>query len=226
MTMNWKPTRIRSVLALAMLSVFALLLGTLTGPSAAFAASRPTAATPQVTHETQVGMYVAGFDAAVAKAHGYKIVTYANGEQQSVPVNPQSKLPKSMILHPQPAKSNALPNQVVPAAAATDYNEVWGNCGKSWIRVTQTGTNKVSVASGFSNLPEDAYFWSWNVLLSDQNGTSHQTYSGAILSTSASRIWTNLNQYGFTYDYVYSGGATLIDGTICLSGGPDVSIYL
>lgn len=219
MTMNWKPTRV--------LSVLVVVLGTLGVSSAAFAAPRPAAAVPQGTQETQVGMYVAGFDAAVAKAHGYKIVTYANGDQQSVPIDPQSKLAKSSILHPQSSKSTALPGQQVrPAASNTDYNEVQGNCGVSWIRVTQTGTNKVSVASGFRNTPEPAYFWAWNVSLSDQNGTSHQTYSGAILSSSASRIWTNLNQFGFTFDYVYSGGATLIDGTICLSGHPDVSIAL
>ena len=44
-------------------------------------------------------MNVEGFDAAVAKAHGYKIVTYANGDQQSVPIDPHSHLPKSLILH-------------------------------------------------------------------------------------------------------------------------------
>src|SRR4051794_9927229 len=173
MTMDRKPIRVMSLLAFAMLSALALTLG---GSSTASAAPGAAAAAPR---ETQVGMYVSGFDAAVAKAHGYQIVTYANGDQQSVPIDPQSTLPKGPILHPRSPGSTAAPGQQVrPALENTDYNEVWGNCGRSWIRVTQTGTNKVAVASGFSDLPEPAFFWSWDVSLSDVNGTSHQTYSG------------------------------------------------
>jgi hypothetical protein len=112
------------------------------------------------------------------------------------------------------------------AASNTDYNQVQGNCGISWIRVTQTGTNKVAVVSGFKNTPEPAVDWSWNVSLSDQNGTSHQTAGGVMFGTSASRIWQNLSQYGFTFDYVYSGVAILVDGSVCTSANPDVSISL
>jgi hypothetical protein len=216
MAMNWKPT--------TTLSVLAAVLMTFSGASAAVAS--PQAPAP-ASQEKQVGMYVAGFDEAVAKANGYKIVTYANGDRQSVPVDPQSKLPKGPVLHAQsPTKMAPAKQSVRSAAANTDYNEVWGNCGVSWIRVSQTGTNKVSVASGFRNLPDPAYFWTWDISLSDRNGTSHQTHSGPTFGTAASRIWSNLNQYGYTYDYVYAGGATLITGTICLSGRPDVSIYL
>jgi hypothetical protein len=221
MIIKRKSTRVLARLAFTMSSTLALVLGTLGGSSAAFATPAPAA-----TQETQVGMYVSGFDAAVAKAHGYQIVTYANGDQQSIPIDPQSKLPKSQILHPQSPKSTGLPSrQARPAAPAnTDYNEVWGNCGRSWIRVTQTGTNQVAIVSGFSNTPATAFFWSWDVLLSDQNGVSHQTYSGAISDDKASRIWPGLFQYILTYDYVYSGGAALVDGTICLAGRPDVAI--
>lgn len=202
--------------------VLAITLGTLFSSSAAFAApathsAAVTTRPPVKPQLQQSGMYVAGFNAAVAKAHGFKIVTYANGDQQSVPINPNSRLPKSPILHH---------SHGINADANTDYNQVQGNCGISWIRVAQTSAHQVAIISGFKNTPEIAFFWSWNVSLSDQNGTSHQTYSGAIFDTKATRLWQNLNQYGFTFDYVYAGGATLIDGTICLSGAPDVSINL
>jgi hypothetical protein len=215
MPMNRKPVILLAALAVA--------LGTLFTSSAAFAAPAGHSA-PATIHPiakpklNQGGMYVAGFNSAVNKAHGYKIVTYANGDQQSVPINPNSRLPKSQILH---RSSHGM-----VAATNTDYNQVGGNCGISWIRVSQTGTNKVAVASGYKNLAGPAYYWSWNVSLSDKNGTSHQTYAGATSGEAASRIWSNLNQYGFTFDYVYSGGAVLDDGTICLSGAPDVSINL
>ena len=230
MFINRKPTMT--------LAVIVAVLGTLCGSSAAFAASPSTDTKPPAT---QVGMYMAGFDAAAAKAHGYKIVTYPNGDQQSVPADPRSTLPKSAVLHPNGARNTTLksalqsqqtatvvaPSPSTQAAPAnTDYNEVWGNCGRAWIRVAQTGTNKVGIVSGFSNTPETAYYWIWNVSLSDVNGTSIQSYEHAIFDDKATHVWSNLNQYGYTFDYIYSGGATLIDGTICLAGHPDVSISL
>ena len=197
------------------LLVFGAALGALSGSSAAFAATPSQPAKAQVT---QRGMYVAGFNAAVAKAHGYKIVTYANGDKQSVPSNASSHLPKGpMMLHRQAG---------MVAAQNSDYNQVQGNCGISYIVVGQTGTNQVQIVSGYKNLAGPAYFWSWDVQLNDRNGTSHQTYEGATQGTQASRTWRNLNQFGFTHDFVNNGGATLDDGTICLSGRPDVSINL
>jgi hypothetical protein len=212
--------------------------GVLAISSPAGAAPDATAASSVTGGEKQVGMYVAGFDEAVAKANGYKIVTYANGDKQSVPIDPKSNLPKSPIFSAQSlTKSSLAPlkgatrtspagQETAELAANTDYNEVRGNCGVSWIRVGQSGTNKVSIASGFRNTPWPAYFWIWDVQLSDINGNSHQTHQGAAGGYEASRAWLNLNQYGYTYDFVYAGGATLINGTICLSGRPDVYITL
>ncbi|MGW4396529.1 hypothetical protein ACWEHA_14650 [Amycolatopsis nivea] len=219
MNKNSKPRRISARLAVLAGASLAVVLGVLGGTSAAVAAPAPGA-----QGETRLGMHAVDFDAAVAKAHGYQIVTYANGDRQSVPIDPRSNLPKSVIVHPQPTAQSG--GSARPAAANTDYAEVWGNCGRSWIRVSQTGTNQVAVASGFSNTPAKAFFWSWDVSLSDRNGTSHQTYSGAIFDDKAARVWTGLNQFGYTFDRVHNGGATLIDGTICHSGHPSVSIYL
>jgi hypothetical protein len=193
--------------------VAAVVLGTLFSSSAAFAATNGhSAATPK-----QRGMTVTGFNAAVAKAHGYKIVTYANGSQQSVPINPKSHLPKSPILYR---------DRGVRSDTNIDYNQVSGNCGISWIRVSQTGISKVAVVSGFKNAPLTAIDWSWTVSLNDENGSSEQVAGGLIFNNQASRIWSNLNQYGCTFDYVLSGVAELIDGTICTSGQPDVAINL
>lgn len=198
-------------------SVIALV--TFCGTLAAFATRTNVPAPTATESTTQSGMNVTGFDAAVAKAHGYKIVTYADGSQQSVPVDPNSNLPKSPILYPAQRRGITLDSN-------TDYNQVQGNCGISWIRVSQTGTHQVAVVSGFKNAPLTAIDWSWTVSLSDKNGTSYQTAGGLIFNTAASRIWTNLNQYSFTFDYVYSGVAELIDGAICTSGAPDVAINL
>jgi hypothetical protein len=228
--MNLTRTPIR-VLAAAVVA-----LGALCGPAAAAATPASAAVT---THTTYTGLHVAGFDAAVAKAHGYKIVTYANGDRQAVPADPKSKLRRSPLLPAAQTKqaltsasqlatvtARAAAQRPISTLANTDYNEVWGNCGRSWIRVAQTSTHQVAIISGFSNTPEIAYYWDWYISLTDQNGTSQQHYDHSIYNTQASRLWQNLNQYGWTYDYVSAGGAVLVDGTICLSGRPDVYISL
>lgn len=101
------------------------------------------------------GMYVAGFDLAVAKANGYKVVTLSNGDRQSVPINVKSGLPKGPVLH----KATNKKRTGARTSANTDYAAVYGNCGQSWIRNTEVGNNRVSVASGYRYLPESAYYW-------------------------------------------------------------------
>jgi hypothetical protein len=161
-------------------------------------------------------MNVEGFDAAVAKAHGYKIVTYANGDQQSVPIDPHSHLPKSLILH----HAHGL-----RIAANSDYDRIVGNCGTSWIAVLQTGASAVQVASGFVVTPAPAVDYGWTVSITDANGTTQKESSGALFFKSAwARAWTNIHQHLWTFDYVESGFAILDDGTICFSGTPAVSL--
>ncbi|MCP2342698.1 hypothetical protein [Actinomadura rupiterrae] len=195
------------------LLVPAVTLGMLATTTAAFAASGPGKGPAPKHREVQRGMNVTGFNAAVAKAHGFKIVTYKNGDQQSVPINPRSHLKKSPILR-----------RGMHALSNTDYDEIRGNCGVAWIRVTQTAVWQVALVSGFRDTPEIAYDWSWTVKLSDQYGTSHQTAGGAMWGTQASRIWQNLTQKGWTFDWVDGGTAILIDGSICTAARPSVSI--
>ncbi len=160
------------------LLVPAIVLGALCGSSAALAATgrhaAPTAKRPAAKQRVlRRGMNVVGFNAAVAKAHGYKIVTYANGDQQSVPIDPKSRLPKSPILHH---------DYGLHPDGNSDYNKVVGNCGTSWIAVLQTGASQVQVASGFTVSSSPAIGYSWTVSLSDANGTSQQSESGELFS--------------------------------------------
>jgi len=203
-----------------MLLVPAAMLGMLCGSTAALAApgshSTPGAKGPAAGQRLlRQGMNVVGFDAAIARAHGYKIVTYANGDQQSVPVNPASRLPKSPILRHG--------RGMVPANS--DYDKVIGNCGTSWIAVMQTAPGQVQMASGFGVSSSPAVGYSWTVSLSDANGTSQQSASGSLwFRNSWARSWNNLNQHIYTFDLVQSGLADLEDGTICYAGRPSVSI--
>jgi len=172
--------------------------------------------TPPVTHflEKQ-GMYVGGFDAAVAKAHGYKIVTYANGDQQAVPVNSKSGLPKGPLL----VKASARKGGVSPDNSSGDT--VYGDCGYSWIAGEQTGTHQIELSSGFG-VDDAAVEYSWTVQLSDENGTSTHHASGTLaLDSSWSDEWTGLNQYDYSIDEALTSSyAIMDDGSVCYSGGP------
>jgi hypothetical protein len=182
--------------------------------ASAFAAAQAQAAhaAPSAKFELKRGMYIGGFDAAVAKAHGYKIVTYANGDQQSVPVNPKSYLPKGPLLVKATGKLSP---------ATSGYDAVDGDCGDAWIYGAEITTAHIEIQSGF-DVTEPAIAYRWVVSLSDANGTSHQTESGTLAERSSwEHTWSDLYQYEYTIDQATtSSKAVLEDGSICYSGGP------
>ncbi|WP_370947041.1 hypothetical protein AB5J62_05665 [Amycolatopsis sp. cg5] len=190
-------------------------ISALTLVAPAGAAPAPAGESAGQQQELRQGMYVAGFNEEVAKANGYKIVTYPNGDRQSVPADPDSKLPKSPILS-HTANTDAAP-------ANSDYDRVQGNCGSSWIAVRQTGPSNVQVGSGFS-VYTGTVSHSWTVALSDANGTSHQSGPSRPTNGTWAWTWSNLYQRSYTFDHVSSGVAQLVDGVVCYAGRPSVSI--
>jgi hypothetical protein len=190
--------------------------GVIAGPALA---SAPRAPAPRHLLE-KYGMYVAGFDPAVAKAHGYKIVTYANGDVQAVPINPRSGLPKGTLLKKVSASNGTTPNRTI-RFDNSDYSLVPGDCGDSWLEGWETGPHQVELMSGFAvDLPAVKY--RWTILLSDINGNSEQGASGWLAEDSSwSGTWSNLTQYVWTQDEVENSSyAELTDGEICYSAGP------
>jgi hypothetical protein len=172
--------------------------------------------TAPLRHTTvKQGMYFEGFNAAVAKAHGYKIVTYANGDEQAVPVNPKSGLRKSPILTPTSRTG------IHPDNSASDT--VYGSCGDSYVSAVQISTNHIDLDSGFDVYYPVVYV-DWDVYLSDANGTSTQGASAALLDdVEWGHAWDDLYQYEDTIDQVSTGSyVVLIDGQECFSAGPFV----
>jgi hypothetical protein len=179
-------------------------------------ASVPRTTAPSHLQEKQ-GMHVTGFDAAVAQAHGYKIVTYANGDRQAVPVNPRSGLPKGTLL----VKASATGGTIRPENGGADT--AYGNCGESWITALQTGAHQIKLTSGFEvDLP--AVKFDWDIDLTDINGTSEQGDSGYLAEDEEwEGTWSKLDQYDFSVDVVRAGAyAILTDGEICYSGEPAI----
>ncbi|HEX4254301.1 MAG TPA: hypothetical protein VH089_04380 [Streptosporangiaceae bacterium] len=155
-------------------------------------------ASPDGTRVT-VPMTITGFNAAVAKAHGYVIRTDAQGRQYSV-------------------KAGA-PNVVSPD------NTVYGNCGSSYLYEYAIGLDQVEIETGFNvNTPAVAYWWEYS--MRDGGGTSSHTRAGGLAARSSwgdNERWGALTR-GPASAWVDSGSdAILVNGDVCTSGGPSDS---
>lgn len=184
----------------------------------------PASAAPTSADSTNASaeLQLTDFDATVAAAHGYKIVTYPDGSRQSVPIDPNSGLQPSQVL----PSSSTSDGGISPNVQST----VYGDCGASFIEGAATGTHKIYLRSGFSLF--EAYappaIVKWTIELKDKNGTSFQGWSGGVLpKRSWSHEWDGLNQYGYSNDFVEpTSEAILTDGSVCFSVGPSIHIGL
>ncbi len=167
--------------------------------SVAPVAAAPTSA-PVDGHTVHVqqDMTVAGFDAAVAEAHGYKIVTLPDGHQASVPATAR------------------------PGAQPDSQDTAHGNCGYSFVELDPLGHHNVELRTGFGvKLPAVSY--TWLVEIQDRAGTSYQHWSGGLRFRST---WSGSRELHLTPPWVDAGvvpgrsSALLEDGEICTSAGP------
>jgi hypothetical protein len=149
-------------------------------------------------------MHIVGFDAAVAKAHGYQIRTDAQGRQYAV-------------------TSGTSLN-----AAVSPENRVGGSCGASWMYYNAIGHRPTAprfmanYTSGYQViLPTIA--GTWLMYFQDRAGIGTITRFNA---TNGSTYWNNS---GTTYHSLTgrseawvstSSWVELDDGAICTSGGP------
>ncbi len=159
--------------------------------------TRVTAA-PDGTRVT-VPMTITGFNAAVAKAHGYTIRTDAQGRQYSV-------------------KSGA-------GDAIGPNNVIDGNCGSSYIYEYAVGNHAVDIQTGFNiTTPAVAYYWKY--WMRDGGGTSSHSHGGGLAlrtSWSDDERWGALTP-GYATSWVDTGSDALLDnGGVCTSGGPSAS---
>jgi hypothetical protein len=164
--------------------------------SSVHARAATSSASPHVVRVT-VPMRIVGFNAAVARAHGYVIRTDSHGRQYSV-------------------KAGA-------ATAATPNNRVYGNCGSSYIFETPVGNHAVDIGTGFDvNTPAVAYYWKY--WMADGGGTSSHTVgpNGLLRRTH----WGENDRWGALTpgpadSWVDSGSdAILENGDVCSTAGP------
>lgn len=133
------------------ISVLALGFAVL-GASPAMAVGTPASDPTVVSTTTKTTpMVFGGYDASVAKANGFRIVTAKNGTQTSVPVTRAAKLAAKSFVAP---KSGASTNAVVP-----------GTCGTSFLTAAKLSNDNLAINTGYSvGFPVLEKHWSVNAV--------------------------------------------------------------
>jgi hypothetical protein len=176
----------------------------------------------------EVGMKIAGFDAAVAKAHGYEIVTLPDGSQASVPAAKASAAKAGTFI----PKSGVLVKPSTGGVSANAYGERVGECGYSWVQISPRGGGSAGLTTGMDLVLDSGGPWDihWNVSVKDRNGSSTQSYSeydgyfGSLgLSWAGKGRTLNLARGSATVK-VTAGSFTITEaGWICYSYSPSAT---
>jgi hypothetical protein len=134
-----------------------------------------------------VQMHVVGFNAAVARAHGYLVKTAPDGHQYAVAKG---------------ANSAVVPNTTVP-----------GNCGTATIDYTAIGGKAANVYAGFT-VDDGAWLFSWNVSVTDDAGVGDESRGDYLASDHEwYTTWeTHHSVTGYSWAEVTSGAAFLDNG--------------
>lgn len=174
------------------------------------AANAKTAPPPQTILSTSVPMNAAGFDVAVAAAHGFEIQTDAAGVQTSVPITASAKALVS-------ANKIAPTSSSIAGLASPNVN---GNCGSSTFVLQVLGSQLLGATTGYRvRLPILSRTWSWTAL--SVHGILTKEWPGGAGGTSSKQktIWT-INPYGWWGQVDIGSSVLLNDGTICVSALP------
>ncbi|WP_034269566.1 hypothetical protein [Actinospica robiniae] len=208
---TFHPLKTGGVLAAA--TALAVVAGPASSAQAATgsaAGSATTAAVRQVTtYRITAPAHVIGFDSAVAKAHGYVIKKDANGREYSVKASAAGL-------------SSSAASAVLPAETKD------GNCGDSFLEYTAMGSKQATVHTGFNLIGSTAYYYDWDVAVTDSAGTGTKEFYGYLDSDwSWSTMWLTVHSVtGYSYARVVNGYAYQYDGAICYSELPSAEITL
>ena len=224
-------TKSRLLRAFGVVAVGVLTVASLATPAGAVSRQTETLAKMPVTHALAVvssipgakyaGMTIEGFDASVAKRHGYRVLTLDNGETLSI--TPA----RLAALGANPAVSK------LEAAAAAVYrvgagiqpdNYIYGNCGDSYIFIAASGGDWSELTGYDVVAPVDDFEWITKVY--DYNWSTFTTREWSDHPTNPS--WEGSDgpppTMKITTEYyhaaVSTGIAWLDTGVICYTGFP------
>jgi hypothetical protein len=193
--------------AIGLATMVAITIGGLTAsPAVASTATPPPGA-------VTAPMTIEGFNAAVASAHGYRIVVLANGEEASVPAS-------SAIVNGSPASAVAQPDTII-----------YGDCGYSWMYMDSWSPLQYVPLTGFV-VYDPGWDFSWEVsVVGPYNYERNLSYGGLL---SGSESWSNgapeipVDDAGYYDGAVVPGSSFVIleNGGLCVSGGPSDRVYV
>lgn len=198
--MNTKHTR-----RLSMTVGVILAFGTLATPQAA-SADAGDWQKPESFH-ARMPMTIVGYDAAIAEANGFKIVTNESGVTHSEPVTESAR---------------ALIAGAGKSPGLSPYDTAVGNCGQSWLNGSKGANDNVSFTTGYS-VRLRVVMHQWRVAAVGAITVGEKNYAqgpgAAVWSTSDT---TKAIGPGWATVPVLSPVAMvkLTDGSTCYSGGP------
>jgi hypothetical protein len=165
-------------------------------PGTAYADTAPA---PDQTVKTRSGMSVVDVDESVARQAGLEVVRDDHGNAIAVR-DPDGGF------------------------SVNGFDDVWGNCGYSWISFAGVGGRQVELRTGWSTF-ETAISFGWRVDIIDSAGVSARTWGhpmvgngwdGYYLATlTPPSAWAGVNP-GASWALLWWGG-------ICVSGGPNTT---
>lgn len=145
-------------------------------------------------------MKIAGFDAEVAKEHGYEIRMDGDGKQYSV----KKGTPEGAELR------------------SAEGGRVDGDCGFSWVRINGIGNAATRLETGW-HVYAPVIAFNWTVTLIDWGGVSNQTWFRPGPFAPGwwdSRDLPNMTRGPVDAQVERSSTVRLITGAFCYSGGP------
>jgi hypothetical protein len=205
----------KSIIAAFVVATLALLPATAANASTVTSDPAPSpAATPDTT-TTYQPMVVHGYDAQVAAENGYKIVTNADGTQDSVPVTAAAAA--------QQQQADQLRANAQAESQSTATPAVLTECGYDWVSGSKIANNTVAFNTGFLVYLAGTHY-TWTVNAVGFITANHWTSSGGG-PASGTKNWNGAipNVIGPGIGGVPGGSASaaviLVDGTVCYSEG-------
>jgi hypothetical protein len=184
-------------------------------------------AAPEESKPTRSGMVLRGFDAEVARANGFEIVTLPDGATASVP----KELAQAAASGEYQPTEGVLPAQ----GGGTDggfeshgYGSGRGECGTSWVDISPIGNHKASLSSGMDlvSAAGSVSGVTWHINIHDTGGTSQQGY-GTSNGVNYGVSWVAYTRIlGLSPGFVdativwYSSWVATSRGWLCYSVGP------
>ena len=193
-----------------------------TSPASASPIADHVTAVPIVAKAVTAPMNATGIDRAVARAHGYTVITLA-GEEISIKNKTLAKLGS----HPSKKEILANASSIVGSGiggGVQPNNTVYGNCGSSNFFLAIYSNGAWDSLTGY-DVRDAVASKSWHTYLQDPSGSliSGTEYDSG--PTGPSWTGSDASPPDLTARGVYLGGvdvgtATLVDGTTCVSGDP------